>query len=64
MIGLLAHNHPVNRNTRYSPFQVVYGVVPRGPLDLLTIPSKVRLHATTVEFIDQLSKCTNRLIHI
>ncbi|CAM8905489.1 unnamed protein product [Rhodiola kirilowii] len=32
-----AHNHAVNRTTGFSPFRVVYGTVPRGPSDLLTL---------------------------
>nr|GEY07105.1 hypothetical protein [Tanacetum cinerariifolium] len=35
-----AHNHAVNRSTGFSPFHVVYGLSPRGPLDLLALPSK------------------------
>ncbi|GAA0164218.1 hypothetical protein LIER_19908 [Lithospermum erythrorhizon] len=27
-----SHNHAVNRSTGFSPFKVVYGVVPRGPV--------------------------------
>ncbi|CAL1382845.1 unnamed protein product [Linum trigynum] len=38
-----------------SPFQVVYELLPRGPLDLLSLPSKVRNHATAAEFVEQLS---------
>ncbi|KAJ9550899.1 hypothetical protein OSB04_014944 [Centaurea solstitialis] len=53
-----AHNHAINRSTGYSPFQVVYGVAPRGPLDLIALPSKVRSHATADEFVNDL-----RLIH-
>jgi hypothetical protein len=30
-------NSSVNRSTGYSPFQVLYGFNPRGPLDLLPI---------------------------
>ncbi|GJT17382.1 putative nucleotidyltransferase, ribonuclease H [Tanacetum coccineum] len=43
-----AHNHAVNRSTRFSPFQVVYSTQPRGPLDLMTprvsiyVPMKVQ----------------------
>lgn len=44
----------VNRNTGFSLFQVIYGLVPRGPLDMLALPCKVRPHATAVEFMDQL----------
>ncbi|GKA85915.1 putative reverse transcriptase domain-containing protein [Tanacetum coccineum] len=42
-----AHNHAVNRSTRFSPFQVVYSAQLRGPLDLMTprvsssVPKKV-----------------------
>ncbi|GKA88519.1 putative nucleotidyltransferase, ribonuclease H [Tanacetum coccineum] len=43
-----AHNHAVNRSTRFSPFQVVYSAQPRSPLDLMTprvsssVPKKVQ----------------------
>ena len=33
-----AHNHAVNRSTGYSPFQVVYSSLPKGPLDLTIVP--------------------------
>lgn len=39
-----AHNHAVNRSTGFSPFQIVYGFVPRGSFDLLALPCKVRAH--------------------
>ncbi|PKI38561.1 hypothetical protein CRG98_040994 [Punica granatum] len=37
-----AHNQAVNRSTGFNPFQVVYSVTPRGPLDLLPMPNKTR----------------------
>nr|GEW21419.1 putative reverse transcriptase domain-containing protein [Tanacetum cinerariifolium] len=43
-----AHNHDVNRSTRFSPFQVVYSTQQRGPLDLMSllvfgfVPKKVQ----------------------
>ena len=49
-----AHNHAVNRSTGFSPFHVVYGLPPRGPLDLLALPSKVRPHTTAADFVAQL----------
>ncbi|KAH7557291.1 hypothetical protein JRO89_XS11G0106700 [Xanthoceras sorbifolium] len=49
-----AHNHAVNRSTGFSPFQVVYSVVPRGPLDLLPLPSKTRVHGKAERFVQQL----------
>ncbi|KAL6503790.1 hypothetical protein OROGR_025713 [Orobanche gracilis] len=33
-----AHNSAINRSTGLCPFQIVYAVVPRGPVDLLTLP--------------------------
>ena len=35
-----ACNHAVNTSTRFNPFQVVYSIVPCGPLDLIPLPSK------------------------
>ncbi|GJS92900.1 putative reverse transcriptase domain-containing protein [Tanacetum coccineum] len=43
-----AHNHAINRSTRFSPLQVVYSAQPRCPLDLMTprvssfVPKKVQ----------------------
>lgn len=34
-----SHNHAVNRSTGFSHFQVVYSLVPRGPLDLIPLPA-------------------------
>ena len=49
-----AHNHAVNRSTGFSPFQVVYSVVPRGPLDLLPLPNKTRVHGKVGDFVHSL----------
>jgi hypothetical protein len=52
-----------------SPFQIVYGFVPRAPIDLLPLPSSVKnnfdatqhaklilkLHATTKDFIERMN---------
>ncbi|KAK9148013.1 hypothetical protein Scep_006770 [Stephania cephalantha] len=46
-----AHNHAVNRSTGFSPFQVVYSVLPRGHLDLLPVPSKTRWHGKAEDFV-------------
>lgn len=34
----LAHNHVVNRNSKFILFQIIYGMVPRAPPDLSTLP--------------------------
>ena len=47
----IAHNHAINRSTGFSPFQVVYSVQPRGPLDLMVLPSKTRIHGKAGDFV-------------
>lgn len=51
-----AHNSALNRSTGYCPFHVVYGFVPRGSVDLLTIPSRARLEGRAVDFLDNLQQ--------
>ena len=46
-----AHNHVINRSNRLSPFQVVYSIVPRGPLDLIPLLSKTRVHGKVEKFV-------------
>ena len=35
----------------FSPFQVVYSIVPRGSLDLIPLPSKTRVHGKAEQFV-------------
>ena len=49
-----AHKHTVNRSLGYSPFHVVYGIVPRCALDLTTLPDRTRLHGGAVDFVSKL----------
>lgn len=51
-----AHNHAVNRSSGFSPFQVVYGIVPGCPLDLAPLPDKTRLHGKASEFVSSLQE--------
>lgn len=46
-----AHNHALNRSLGFSPFHVVYGIIPRCPLDLTTVPDKTRHHGEAVDFV-------------
>ncbi|CAA7036125.1 unnamed protein product [Microthlaspi erraticum] len=50
-----AYNHAVNRSTSFSPFRVVYGLVPRGPIDLGVVPDATRDHGQAVDFVADLS---------
>ena len=46
-----AHNHALNRSSGFSHFQVVYGMIPRGPLDLTVLPDLTRRHCVAADFI-------------
>lgn len=57
-----AHNHALNRSSGFSPFQVVYGIIPRGPLDLTSLPDQTRRHGTAVDFIDDIHSVHNKVV--
>ena len=57
-----AHNHSKNRSTVFSPFKVVYGCVPRCPLDLTTLPNRTRMHGKAIDFIEELQRI-HKLTH-
>lgn len=46
-----AHNHAMNRSTGFKPFQVVYSILPRGPIDLAPLPEKTRVHGKAADFL-------------
>lgn len=50
-----AHNHAVNRSSGFSPFQVIYGIVPRGPVDLSSLPDHSRAHGGAVSFVEEMA---------
>ncbi|KAG2269450.1 hypothetical protein Bca52824_064005 [Brassica carinata] len=39
--------------SKFSLFQIIYGVVPRAPLDLSTLPDRVRLHGGAEAFMEK-----------
>lgn len=49
-----AHNHAVNRSSGFSPFRIIYGIVPRGPPDLSSLPDRIRLHCGAETFVDSI----------
>lgn len=49
-----AHNHALNRTVGFSPFSVVYGCIPRCPLDLAPLPDNTRLHGQALDFVEDL----------
>lgn len=57
-----ARNHAINLSTDFSPFNVVYGVVPRCPLDLTPIRDQLWVHGKAQDFVGQLQHI-NKTIH-
>ena len=56
-----SHNHAVNWSIGFNLFQVVYSIVPRGPLDLISLPSKTRVHGKAEEFVGGLQEVHKRV---
>ncbi|PKI79014.1 hypothetical protein CRG98_000587 [Punica granatum] len=50
----MVHFIPFNRSTGFSPFQVVYAIVPKGPLDLIPLPNQSKVHGKAADFVDSL----------
>lgn len=50
-----AHNHAVNRSTSFRPFRVVYGIVPRGPVNFGVLPDATRDHGEAMDFVADVS---------
>lgn len=49
-----SHNHATNRSSGFSPFQVVYSMIPRGPLDLTAVQDPRRMSGRAADFIESL----------
>ena len=46
----------------FSPFQVVYSIVPRGPVDLIPLPNRTRFHGKAKEFVGGLQEIHKQLL--
>ena len=55
-----AHNHAHKRSLGFSPFKVVYGVIPRGPLGLMVTPQPGEFHGRAEELIRELHSVHER----
>ena len=49
-----AHNHAHNRSLGFSPFKVVYGVIPRGLLALAVTPQPGEFHGRALDLVDEI----------
>lgn len=50
----LAHNQSLNRSTGFNPFFVVYGMISRASVDLLTMSSLPSADARVIDLIKKL----------
>ena len=39
-----AYNRSLHSNTKMCPFQIVYGLIPRAPIDLMPLPTSEKLN--------------------
>ncbi|KAJ8644198.1 hypothetical protein MRB53_005946 [Persea americana] len=58
---IMAAVRAVNQSSGFSLFQVVYSMLPHGPLDLIPLPSKIRAHGKAAEFVDGLQAIHKKL---
>ena len=49
-------NDSINRSTGKIPFQAVYGLHPKGPLDLMELPSNFKISAQGQELVELIAK--------
>ncbi|KAI3700067.1 hypothetical protein L2E82_44682 [Cichorium intybus] len=57
-----AHNHAVNQSTGFSLFRVVYSAQPRGPLDLMSLPSSGSVPKKVQDFVEGLHE-VHKVVH-
>ena len=51
-----AYNHSLHSTTRMCPFEIVYGFLPRAPIDLLPLPSSEKVNFDAKERVDLILK--------
>jgi hypothetical protein len=56
-----AYNDSVNRSTGKSPFQIVYGVLPRGVFELRDSEQTATSSASAEEFAEAMKKLHNQV---
>ena len=39
-----AYNRPLHSTTKMCPFEIVYGFLPRAPIDLMSLPTSEKLN--------------------
>jgi hypothetical protein len=49
-----AYNHATHSSTKMSPFQIVYGYIPRAPIDLFSLDAEDAPHIDVVAHVEQM----------
>jgi hypothetical protein len=51
-----AYNHSLHSTTKMCPFEIVYGLLPRAPIDLMSLPSSEKLNFDAKQCVDLMLK--------
>ena len=49
-----AYNHATHSSTKMCPFQIVYGYIPRAPIDLISLNAANAPHVDVVAHVEQM----------
>jgi hypothetical protein len=56
-----SYNDSLNRRTRHSPFQIVYGMHPRGVFELRDVEQTEFRSASAEDFVEAMKELHNRV---
>jgi hypothetical protein len=56
-----AYNHAMHSSTKMSSFQIVYGYIPRAPIDLFSLNAEDAPHIDVVEHFEEIITCMKKL---
>ena len=53
-----AYNRSLNYTTKMCPFQIVYGLIPRAPIDFMPLPTSEKLNFDAMQHAELMLKTT------
>jgi hypothetical protein len=56
-----AYNHAMHSSAKMSAFQIVYGYIPRAPIDLFSLNAEDAPHIDVVEHFEEIITCMKKL---
>jgi hypothetical protein len=55
-----AYNHATHSSTKMCPFQIVYGYIPRAPIDLISLNAASAPHVDVAAHVEQMITYMNK----